>query len=381
MSTARATRAVIALFVLNGLLYGIWASRIPAVAEAFGLGKAQLGLLLLVIGGGAIASFPLAGSLSDRHGAAKVALWLGALNMAGLAGAAIAPNVLVLALALAAFGAGHGGMDVAMNAFGAEVERARARPVMPMFHATWSMGAGLGAASGAAAAALGAGYGWQFVVVGGIGTALALRLARVPWPSRSGGGPGPVFAFPKGALVWVGVVALGASLGEGALADWSALFLIEVAGAGEARAALGYAAFSVVMVAMRLSGGWIIARLGPVAAARLSALCAACGVTLAVAVATVPAALAGFALMGMGYALIMPLAFSRAANDPAVPQGRAIASVATLGYGGLLLGPVVIGMLAAGIGLRWAIGALALLALATLWPVGRLAPREARGGG
>ena len=374
MSPDRASLSVVAMFALNGALFGIWASRIPAVAEAMALGPAQLGLLLLCIAGGAIASFPLAGALSDRLGAARVSRGLALVNLAGLALAALAPGPLTLAAALVLFGAGHGGMDVAMNGWGAEVERARGRPSMSFFHATWSMGAGLGALSGAGAVALGAGVAPHFLVAGGAAAALALWLARPPWESRSGGAGGPAFALPRGALLLVGVVAFGSSLGEGAMADWSALFLVEVAGASEARAALGYAVYSVAMVAMRLAGGRVTARLGPVPAARASQLVSASGAALAVLVGTVWAALAGFALMGLGYALIVPLAFSRAANDPGTSQGRAIASVATLGYGGMLLGPVAIGLLASGIGLRGAFGVLALLALATVVPAGRLAP-------
>lgn len=366
------TRSVVAMFALNGLLLGTWASRIPAIAEALDLSKAQLGLLLLCIGGGAIASFPFAGTLSDRHGAALLSRWLGAANAAGLVLAAAAPSPWTLALALTLFGAGHGGQDVAMNGWGAEVERARRRPVMPFFHATWSFGAGLGAALGAGAVWLGVGVAAHFWTVGLLGTALALWAARTPWTSPRSAEAGPVFALPAWSLVPVGFVAMTASMGEGAIADWSALFLIEVSGATEARAALGYALFSVVMVAMRLSGAWIVEGLGPVRAARGSALAALAGIALAVGVGTEAAVLAGFALMGVGYALIFPLAFSRAANDPVVPQGRAIAGVATLGYGGLLLGPVLIGALASGIGLRWAMGLLALLALLSLWPAGRL---------
>ena len=366
------TRAVIAMFALNGLLLGTWASRIPAIAEALTLSKAQLGLLLLCIGGGAIASFPFAGTLSDRHGAAALSRILGAVNAVGLVLAALAPNGWTLALALIVFGAGHGGQDVAMNGWGAEVERGRGRPVMSFFHATWSLGAGIGAALGAGAVWLGVGVAAHFWAVGLVGAALALWAARAPWASPRSAEAGPVFALPAWSLVPVGFVAMTSSMGEGAVADWSALFLIEVSGATEARAALGYALFSAVMVAMRLSGTRIIEALGPVRAARGSALAAVAGIALAVGLGGEAAVLAGFALMGVGYALIFPLAFSRAANDPVIPQGRAIAGVATLGYGGLLLGPVVIGALAAGIGLRWAMGLLAVLALLSLWPAGRL---------
>ena len=146
------------------------------------------------------------------------------------------------------------------------------------------------------------------------------------------------------------------------MADWSAVYLRDVAFAGEGQAALGYAVFSVAMVTMRLLGDRLAARFGPAGAARIGGVLAFLGTATVVAVPTVPGVLAGFALMGLGYAVIMPLAFSRAANDPHVPQGRAIASVATLGYGGMLLGPPIIGFLSALVTLRLSFLLLAGLA-------------------
>jgi MFS family permease len=356
--------AVTAMFALNGALFGIWAGRIPAFVARFDLAPHQLGLLLLCLGAGAILSFPLAGRLSDSRGAAQVTRWIAALYVLGLIALALAPSLPALALALVLFGAAHGAMDVTMNAWAAEVEAHVARPIMPIFHAMWSLGAAVGAASGFAAVWLGLPVAPHFILGGLAVGAICLWCARRPWQSARSDAPGSVFAIPRGRLALVGFVAMSAALGEGAMADWSAVFLIEVTGIGEARAALGYAAFSVAMVAARLAGARILSRLGPARAARLSGISAVAGVMLALAAPGLGLALVGFMAMGLGYALIMPLAFSRAAADPAVRPGRAIASVATLGYGGMLMGPPLIGALAGVTSLATAFGVLAVLGLA-----------------
>ena len=179
----------------------------------------------------------------------------------------------------------------------------------------------------------------------------------------------------------VGLLALASGAGEGAVADWSAIYLRDTVGTGEAQATLGYAVFSVAMVAMRLVADPLVTRIGPVRMARAAGVCAAAGVLLVTLPVTLPAALAGFALMGFGYATVVPLAFSRAAADPHVPPGQAIASVATLGYGALLLAPPTIGFLSEVTSLRTALMLLAgLAALITLLaPVLRRAPVSLRG--
>ncbi len=360
-------RAVAAMFILNGLLYGIWASRIPAIASQHQLDKASLGLLLLALATGAILSFPLAGRWTDQYGSAPITKKIAVAYAAALVGLALAPNVWLLACALFLFGATHGSMDVAMNAWAGEVERHMARPVMSSFHAMWSVGAGVGAASGYAAANLQASPQDHFIVMATLSLAITLPWAMISWQStrheKQDGAKGPLFPLPKGALVLVGIVAFCASLGEGAMADWSAIFLVSVAQADEATAALGFSVFSVAMVIMRLAADQLVQKIGPAQAARIGGLLAGLGVSLAIFISQQEVILIGFALMGLGYAVLFPLAFSRAANDGSLSPGAAIASVATLGYGGLLLGPVIIGFVAEISSLQIAFLILAALAM------------------
>lgn len=356
--------AVSAMFVLNGALYGMWASRIPAAAQLHGLDEADLGVLLLLLAGGAIAAFPLAGRAADRRGAAPVTLVIAVAYAGALCLIGLAPSVTLLALALFVFGATHGAMDVAMNTWAGEAEAHIERPVMSSFHAMFSLGAGLGAASGYAAERLDVGIAPHFIIGALIILVLTMMFARIPWTSQrqmntSGT---PLFPFPRGPLIAVGLIAFCSSMGEGAMVDWSALFLVDIAQVDAARAALGYTVFSIAMVATRLLGDQVTHRLGPVTTARLAGVFATSGTLCAIVFASYGMALAGFALMGVGYAVIMPLAFSRAARDPHLPPGTAIASVATLGYGGLLLGPPLIGFIAHATSLRLGFGVLAVLA-------------------
>ncbi|WP_282021431.1 MFS transporter [Ruegeria faecimaris] len=372
-----AWRAVAAMFILNGALFGIWASRIPAVRDHLDLSHEALGYGLLFMAAGAVCSFPVTGRLTDRFGAVAITRIIAILYTASLILLAFAGSFWALAFFLFVFGAFHGSMDVAMNAWAAEVERAYDRPVMSSFHAMWSLGAGLGALSGFGAIQMGLTVTQHFLLAGGIVVGLTLALSRVQWNShRVVAAGGAIFALPSGALILVGFIALCGALGEGAVADWSAIFLRDVTGARESVAALGYAVFSVTMVAFRLAGGVVIARFGPTATARFGGVCAALGVLAVVSAYDAGIALVGFGLMGLGYAVIMPLAFSRAANDPHVPPGQAIASVATLGYGGLLIGPPLIGFLAEMLTLRLAFMALLPLAVFIVLLSGALRPGD-----
>ncbi|MCP4826858.1 MAG: MFS transporter [Shimia sp.] len=352
------------MFGLNGALFGLWASRIPAFKATHELSHAGLGALLLLLAGGAICAFPLAGRLADHYGAARVTKTLAIIKITALLALAIAPNVPTLAIALFLFGAIHGGMDVTMNAWGAEVERWAKRPQMSSYHAMWSLGAGLAAGTGFVAISLGATPLVHYALIGLPVVALLCWLGNISWTSPTNrDSKAPIFSIPKGQLVLVGLLAFGASMGEGAIADWSAVYLVDIGGAPENWAAMGYAIFSVTMVAMRLLGDMITRMTSPEMAARVSGLIAAGGGALTVLLPTPPLILTGFVLMGIGYALIFPLAFSRAANDPVETPGKALVGTATFGYGGMLLGPFVIGFIANATSLRVSFGVLAVLAL------------------
>ncbi len=364
-SLLNAHRGVAAIFVLNGGLIGAWAARIPDVKHVLHLDESTLGLLLLLLAGGAIASFPFAGYFSDRFGAAVVSKALVILYVFSLIGIAASAQLWQLALALFIFGAVHGGMDVAMNTWGAEIEQKREKPIMSGLHAMFSIGAGVGAGSGAAASSFEISVLSHFVLFGVVMGAGAIFFTRSTWPrSDSQNRNGRLFfAIPKGSLALVGVIAFCSAVGEGAVADWSAVYLVDVLKATTAQGALGYAFFSIAMVAARLMGDSVIENFGRKRTARFSGATAAAGALVAVLAPNIWVNWLGFVLMGAGYALIFPMAFSRAANDPRMTPGAAMAATATLGHGGSLFGPPTIGFIAQASSLRVSFVLLVFLAL------------------
>ncbi len=378
--------AVAAMFILNGALYGAWAARIPSIQQSFDLSPGDLGLLLLLLAGGAMAAFPLSGALSDRFGPAKVTLVCAVGYCPALVMIGFSPNITLLAVSILIFGAGHGAMDVAMNGWAAEVERSYGRSIMSSFHALFSVGAGIGAGFGAVAAWEEIDYSLQFA-------SFAVLLAPLIWfaaipqqaiPQQASSQQnneknkslkplaerattkGPRLALPRGALLVVALVAFACSVGEGAMADWSAVFLASVINADQGPAALGYTIFSVAMVTMRFAGDRLITRFGPVVILRFCGISALLGSSITATSGSIFVTYVGLALMGVGYSTVFPLVFSRAANSRQLSPGVAIASVAIFGYGGLLLGPPMIGFVAELSSLRFSFGIFVLLSLVVI---------------
>jgi MFS family permease len=212
----------------------------------------------------------------------------------------------------------------------------------------WSLGAGIGAGLGSLLAFYEVGFKNHFSLISIIIFVLALSAAFVPFESQKNKkeANSPFISIPKGSLLPVATITFFASLSEGAVADWSAIFLKSVASLNDGNAALGFTVFSVCMFSMRLLGDRISFILGPATAARYSGLVALTGSIILLVSDSFLLLLLGFGLIGLGIAVIIPLAFSRAGNDETISQGTAIASIATLGYGGMLLGPLFLGLIA-----------------------------------
>ena len=341
--------AVSLIFAINGMVFGTWASRIPAIVDFHDLSPGSLGLLIFLAGLSAVIAFSIFGRAADRYGAAfitkRATLLLIPLTLIFIA---YANSIWMLVFAVIFFGAIHGGDDVAMNAWAAEVEREYTRPVMSSFHAMWSLGAGIGAGLGSLLAFYEVGFKSHFSLISIVIFVLALSAAVVPFESQKNKKEAysPFISIPKGSLLPVATITFFASLSEGAVADWSAIFLKSVASLNDGNAALGFTVFSVCMFSMRLLGDRISFILGPATAARYSGLVALTGSIILLVSDSFLLLLLGFGLIGLGIAVIIPLAFSRAGNDETISQGTAIASIATLGYGGMLLGPLFLGLIA-----------------------------------
>ena len=358
--------AVSMIFAINGALFGTWASRIPAISNIHDLSPASLGLLIFLAGLSAVVAFSIFGRAADHYGAAFVTKLASSIFLPlTLIFIAYANSIWMLIAAIIFFGGIHGGIDVAMNAWAAEVERKNERPLMSSFHAMWSLGAGIGAGLGALSAFYEIGMPMHFTISSIVIFLVALSVVTIPFQSekKAKDSKAPFISIPKGSLLAVAFITFFASLGEGAVADWSAIFLISVLSINDGSAALGYTAFSICMFAMRLMGDRVSFKFGPSKTARYSGLVALIGSIILLTFESLFPLLIGFSLIGLGIAVIIPLAFSRAGNDKNISQGVAIASIATLGYGGMLLGPLIVGFIAEFTSIKTSFFILPILAL------------------
>ncbi|MGN6030906.1 MAG: MFS transporter [Thermomicrobiales bacterium] len=376
--------AVSTYFVLTGFISASWIARIPAAANALDLSTASLGTLLLFVGVGSILAFQIVGRLIERFGSARVATGFGLVFSVSLSGLALAPVPIALGAALFVYGFTFGATDVAMNAQGVEVEKRFHKTIMGSLHGFFSLGALAGAAISAGIASLGIGLVPHFLAFSVLGllTVLWANRGQIPDASAAPGEEkapkrGPRFALPPKSLQVLGVIAFCGALGEGAMADWSALFIHDELGGSEGVAAFGFAAFSTTMLIGRFTGDRVIERFGRVPVMRVAGVVATLGMLAALLPGTVLAAVGGFAVMGLGLSVVIPIAYSAAGSTPGIPSGRAVAAVATIGYTGFLAGPPVLGWIAKLTSLQ---GALLLIA-ASLVIITFMAPAMARSHG
>ena len=361
----RAARiAVGALFFINGFAFATWVSRIPAVQQTLGLTPALLGAALMGLGAGSFVAMPVAGWLIARTGSRRVVAITTLSCAVLLAPLAFAPDAVLLGAALGLFGAAMGAMDVAMNAQGVELEHRVGRPILSGFHALFSLGGMTGAASGGVIAAAGLSvpvhFGTMAALLGVVGLAVLPSLLDTP-PPPAGDPAGRLRVSP--ALVGLGILAACFFISEGAMADWTPVYLSSVLGSSDGIAAAGYAVFSAAMTIGRLSGDWLTVRVGRVRIVRIGALLAAAGLSAALLIGTVPAALIGFVFVGAGFSVAVPLVFAAAGRLDSRSAGPGLAAVTTAGYLGFLAGPPVIGFVAQAFTLPLALALIVVLAL------------------
>ncbi|MVN89440.1 MFS transporter [Deinococcus sp. HMF7620] len=365
-----ARRAVSAIFMVNGALFATWGVNIPGVRDALNLSAAQIGTALLAVGLGSICTMPFTGGWTARYGSHRVTWVVTVACMLSLLLPFVAPNLFALVAALALLGALNGCMDVAMNAQGVTVEQRLARPIMSRLHAYFSLG-GL----------LGAGLGTLLVgrvpltthagLVVGVTALVGLVAGRFLLPDQTQA-PAPQSAqAPRrvplsAAAALLGVLCFLGMLAEGANYDWAALYFRDVLSVPGGQSGVGYAAFVAAMTLGRWFGDRARTRLGDERTVRGGALLTAAGLALALLAREPLLATVGFALSGLGLSNVVPVMYGVAGHALA---GRGIAQVATLGYGGFLLGPPAIGFIAEEVGLGAALG-LALAGAALIAVLG-----------
>jgi len=373
---ARRSRVALStVFFVNGLVLASWVPHIPAVKDAHALSDGELGLVLLALAAGAVLALPVAGWLVGRLGSRLMTSLAAAGFCLVLPLPLVSPSVPWLALSLLVLGAGNGTLDVSMNAQAVALERQYGRPILSSFHGLFSLGGFAGAAIAGLAMSGGMGDRTHVTVTALVGAgAVASVLSWLVPSAGPAGRPGPVFVRPARALLGLGLLAFGGLLAEGAMADWSAVYLRDALATSPAVAAAGFTAFSLAMAAGRFGGDRLAAGLGPARLLRGSAALAAAGLGVALLIGRPAAAIVGFGLVGLGIANVIPILFSAAGRIRGVPAGTALAAVATTGYFGFLAGPPLIGLTAELTGLPLALGLVsgccALVALGA-----RLLPR------
>lgn len=365
-----------ALFFCSGFLFAAWGVHVPTVKSVYGVGEGALGLAMLAAGVGALLGLSQAGALVGRYGARATALGCGVFTAAAVAVLLSLPGFVALLGVLAVFGLASGVFDVAINAEASELEHREARPLMSGFHGMFSLGGMAGAGLGSVLLAAGVAPVTHLVCVSVLAAATIAGACQNMLPPQAPPAEGHGrFRLPRGTLLVLGVMAALGLIAEGAIYDWSVLYLHKELGSPQEQAALAYASFSAAMALTRFGGDWIRARVPPATLLRASALLAAAAMALVLWTGRPWVALVGMALVGVGFANVVPILFSAAARVPGVTAAHGIAAVSSVGYLGFMTGPPLIGVLAQWSSLTAALSVVVLFAV-----VLALASRRALGG-
>lgn len=373
MRASPARTLVTAFFALDGFLFASWVVSVPEVKAHVHASAGSLGLALLGISVGALLTMTITGRLCARVGSGRVLVASATLMSIVIMLPARATSVAALGAVLFVLGAAFGGLNVAGNSSAVDIIRELGRPIMPSFHAAFSLGGLLGAVVGGVIASQLRTV-WQLTTVGVFGlvvtACLGVLLLRSAVRGEAPAGVGAadtqraelsqrLTGGPRWIVAAFGVIALCSAYGEGALADWGALHLRLDLHTSVGLAAAGYASFSAAMVAGRLAGSWLLARLGRTFVLAGGALTAAAGMLIAALVPVLVVVIGGFVLVGLGLANLFPAAIGQAG---ALRGPRGVAAASTIGYAGLLAGPPTIGFLSERTGLPTALTTISLLA-------------------
>lgn len=335
-------------FFLNGLAFATWGVHVPTFKHLHGLSEAEVALAMLAAGVGALVAVLCAGALVGRFGARTICAVSGLMTAAAIGALLQLPSYWAGVMGLFVFGVANSLFDVAMNAHAVEVEAAYGRPIMSSCHGFFSLG-GLGGAALAsllAVAGVAATTHTLWVAIGAAAFTIVVVPAMLPDRAHTTDETGHSFMRPHRVIVLLGAMAALGLVAEGAMYDWSVLYLRESLASPQALAALGYAAFSVAMAIGRFAGDRVRARLGPVALLSVGGTLAAIAMLAVLLIGHPAAALAGFAVVGLGISNVVPVLFSCASRVPGVSPAHGISGVASLGYLGFLSGPPMIGAVA-----------------------------------
>lgn len=370
-ATRLATRLA---FLVAGFGVACWAPLIPYAKARLAVDDGVLGLLLLCLGIGSVVAMLMTGMLSARYGSKPIIIG-GAVGMAiFLPLLAVVTTPMTLGLTLFLFGGSLGSLDVAMNIHAVEVEKAARKPLMSGFHGLYSVGGFIGSIFATSLLSVQLGPLPTMVMASLLMLAGAFAIApRLLTAVKAEGGP--LFAVPRGFVLLLAVLTAIVFLVEGAVLDWGALYLTGAGLVAAEQGGMGYMVFSIAMTVMRLTGDVVVGRIGDRAIMFWGSLIAIAGFAMVLVAPVVIVAMAGFLLVGIGLANVVPVLFRRAGNQSVMPAGLAVAAVTTAGYAGVLLGPAGIGFVAKLTSLPASLWMLTALLLLVTLTAGRVAGR------
>ena len=357
---ANATRAI---FFVSGFGAASWAPLVPVLRERLAIGDDLLGVLLLCIGIGSLLVMPVAGVLAERIGCRRVLIVSAVLYAASLLSICFVSSFWMAVPVIFFFGGLMGCVDVVMNIAAVIVEQGIGRRIMSGIHGFWSLGGFVGAGLYGVWVGLAGLTAFQSTLIAAV---LMLALTAVfgrhliPY---GGGGGGSLIAIPRGIVAFVGVTAFIAFLSEGAVMDWSGVYLTTVRGMDLSLAGMGFSVFSGAMLLMRFLGDHVIQRVGQFPVAVGGALLAFVGILLVMFAPVNTLLYLGFFAIGIGSANIVPVFFSLMGRQSVMPVGTAVSAVSTMGYLGILAGPAAIGFVSAQTNLMTAFGMIAALCI------------------
>ncbi len=366
-----------ALFFVNGATFATWGIHIPTVKARFGLSEASLSLAMFMVATGAILAMKFAGKWVARIGTRRASVQGGVAFGVMTALLMLMPSYPMLLAVLLLFGITNAGFDVAMNAQAATVEANHHKPIISSLHGMFSLGGMAGAALGGVMLELGVPPAVHCGAMALVVMATALCSGPFMLPDHVHAEGEPAHPTTGRTLFVLGVLAFLGLVGEGAMYDWTTVYMREIAQSPEAIASAGYAAFSGGMALARFGGDFARGRWGNMRVLGTSGVLATGGILLALLWPDPAAVLAGFALMGVGAANMVPIFFITASRLPGVPAAEGIAAVARFAYVGLLIGPVIIGLIAHRSDLRWGLSVVALtMALIAIMGPGAIRPKH-----
>ncbi|MFM7859240.1 MAG: MFS transporter [Flammeovirgaceae bacterium] len=357
--------AVKLIFFINGFIHASIAARFVRMQEIYAIDKGMLGFVLLSQSVGAFLAMPFTGWLIMRNGSRRITIFSVFLYCVFVPLVPVLPNVTALVSLFFIMGLTAGMLDVSMNSQAVMVEQNHGKPIMTSFHAIFSIGMVAGASCGALFINLGATlfvHLTAITVVGLLGAAWARYNLIHDKPKQKVRGE-PAFRLPNAAMVSIGVIAFCSMLGEGAMADWSTIYMKTVALASESLTPIGLSAFALAMTLGRFFGDNARLKLGDRTLMIRSGIIALIGMAVMLVFPNPYTAIIGFFIVGIGLSSIVPIAYSIAGNTKELPPGVGLAMVTTVGYSGFLFGPPVIGLLADWQSLRLALVVVAVLFL------------------